>query len=93
MIYLVSLVVSFCSVFMKGFQHKNVIGNHYKATFFTSYAMAAFDVVAVTLIVKGGLPVALSSGTGAAFGMVTAMWAHSKIFKEKKDAGIQHPSI
>lgn len=81
MMYLISAAVSFCSVFLKGFQHKNVIGMHYKLTFFTSFAMAAFDVAAVTIIVKGGWPIAISSGIGASFGMIAAMYLHSRIFK------------
>lgn len=79
--YAVSVGVSFVSVFLKGFQHKNVIGNHVRTVFVTSYAMALFDVAAVTLIVKGGWPIALTSGTGAAFGMVAAIKLHDRIFK------------
>lgn len=76
-----SVCVSFIAVFLKGFQHKNVIGDHRYAVFFTSYAMAFFDVVTVTLIIKGGWPIALTSGTGAAFGMITAIWSHDWMFK------------
>jgi len=81
-IYAISLVVSFVSVFMKGFQHKNVIGDHKKAVFFTSYFMAAFDVASVYLIIEGGIWIAVTAGTGAAFGMVTAMAVHDRIFKK-----------
>lgn len=81
MIYAISIVVSFTSVFLKGFQHKNVIGNHQRSIFFTSYAMAAFDVAAVTLIVQGGWPIALTSGTGAAFGMIAAVRLHDRLFR------------
>lgn len=81
MIYVISIIVSFIAVFLKGFQHKNVIGNHMKSIFFTSYAMAFFDVAAVTIIVQGGWPIALTSGTGAAFGMVAAVILHNKIFR------------
>lgn len=42
--------------------------------------MAAFDVAAVTLIVKGGWPIAISSGFGASFGMVVAIKFHDRIF-------------
>lgn len=80
MLYALSIVVSFVAVFLKGFQHKNVIGNHLKAVFVTSYAMAVFDVVSVSLIVFGGWPIALTSGTGAAFGMLAAIKLHDKIF-------------
>ena len=82
MIYLLSVFVSFVAVFLKGFQHKNVIGGHVRAVFFTSYAMAAFDVASVALIVKGGLWVALTSGTGAAFGMVAAIKLHDRLFRK-----------
>lgn len=78
-IYLVSIVVSFCAVFLKGFQHKNVIGGHLKLVAVTSYAMAVFDVVTVMLIYKGGWLIALSAGTGAAVGMVTAILVHDKL--------------
>lgn len=85
MIYVISLVVSFVSVFMKGFQHKNVIGDHKKAVFFTSYFMAAFDVASVFIIIEGGIWVALTAGTGAAFGMVAAMTVHDRIFKKNAE--------
>lgn len=82
-LYALSAVVSFVSVFLKGFQHKNVIGNHQRTVFFTSYAMALFDVAAVSLIIKGGITIALSSGTGAAFGMVAAIRFHDRLFRVK----------
>lgn len=81
-IYVISVVVSFIAVFLKGFQHKNVIGGHLKAVFITSYLMAAFDVAAVSIIVVGGWPIAITSGTGAAFGMIAAIMLHDKIFKK-----------
>lgn len=83
-IYVSSVLVSFCSVFLKGFQHKNVIGNHLKSVFGTSYAMAAFDVLSIALIVKGGWTIAFSSGTGAAFGMIAAIKLHDRLFGKDK---------
>lgn len=80
-VYALSVGVSFVAVFLKGFQHKNVIGNHQRMVFFTSYAMAAFDVAAVTLIIRGGWPIAVTSGTGAAFGMVAAIRLHDRMFR------------
>ena len=84
MIYLLSIAVSFVAVFLKGFQHKNVIGNHLKAVFGTSYLMAAFDVAAITIIVEGGWVIAFTSGTGAAFGMVAAIKSHDWLYKKGK---------
>ncbi len=76
-------VASFVSVFLKGFQHKNVIGGHYRLVFFTSYAMAVTDVVVVGIIVKGGWAVAIPSGTGAALGMVLSMYLHDRFISGK----------
>lgn len=82
-IYPLNTLVTFLAVFLKGFQHKNVIGNHLKSIFFTSYLMAAFDVLAITLTVKGGLWMIPFVGTGAAVGMIAAILFHDKIFKHK----------
>lgn len=79
-VYVLSAIVSFTACFLKGFQHKNVIGGHVKVVYFTSWLMAAFDVAAVTLIVKGGWPIAFSSGFGASLGMVVAIKMHDRIF-------------
>ena len=80
-LYGTSLVVSFVAVFLKGFQHKNVIGNHQKSVFVTSYMMAFFDVATVALVVKGGWTIAFTAGTGAAFGMIAAIRLHDRIYK------------
>lgn len=82
MMYVMSVLVSFCAVFLKGFQHKNVNGMHYKLTFITSYAMAVFDVAVVSIIVKGGWPIAATTGLGASVGMVVAMWVRNRVVKK-----------
>jgi hypothetical protein len=81
-LYAISTLVTFCSVFLKGFQHKNVIGGHLKLIAVTSYAMAVFDVAAVMVIYKGGWWMTLSSGTGAAIGMVLAIVFHDRLFNK-----------
>lgn len=82
MLYLLSTVVSFIAVFLKGFQHKNVIGNHIRSVAVTSYLIALFDVATVTLVVHGGWWIALSSGTGAAIGMVASIKLHDKLYSK-----------
>lgn len=84
MLYAASILVSFIAVFLKGFQHKNVIGTHLRAVFITSYLMAAFDVLAVNIVVIGGWWVALTAGIGASCGMVTAILLHDKIFARNR---------
>lgn len=81
-IYAASFAVTFIAVFLKGFQHKNVIGGHLKMVAVTSYAMAFFDVAAVSIVVKQGMSVAWSAGTGAAIGMVCSIVLHDKLFKK-----------
>lgn len=86
LLYITSVLVSFTACFLKGFQHKNVIGNHIKSVFFTSWLMAAFDVAAVTIIVKGGWTVAISAGLEASVGMVAAIKFHNRIFEYGKES-------
>jgi hypothetical protein len=81
--YLAAGAASFLSVFLKGFQHRNVNGNHLRLVFVTSYAMALMDVAVVGIIVKGGWAIAIPSGTGAACGMVLSMKFHDRLFKRK----------
>jgi hypothetical protein len=73
-----SVLVSFLNVFVKIFQTKNVMGDHKRLAFVTSYLVAVLDVATIGFIVWGGWWIALTSGTGAAFGVVTAMMVHDK---------------
>lgn len=73
-----SLAASFIAVGLRGFQQKNVQGNHYKLVFLTSYGIAAGDVVSIGFIAKFGWIMAFTTGTGAALGMVLAMWMHDR---------------
>lgn len=82
--YALSVAVSFVAIALRGFQQKNVIGHHLRAVFVTSYFIAVFEVAAVALVVRGGWPIAFTSGTGAAFGMVIAILLHDKLFKERR---------
>ena len=73
---------TFLSVFLKGFQHKNVIADKYALTFITSYAMAIADVAVVTSIYKNGWSTAAAMGTGAAFGMLLSMYLHNRFIRK-----------
>lgn len=78
MIYLLGGLTTFVTIFLRGFQHKNVIGNHYKLVFVTSYLIAVGDVLSVGWILKGGWGLMIPCGTGAALGMVLSMWVHKR---------------
>ena len=75
-----SLVVSTGYVFIKGFQHKNVNTGKIKLIIPTAYIMALMDWAAIALVIKGGWEIAITSGTGAAIGMVAAIKLHDKLF-------------
>ena len=84
MIYLLGGLTTFATIFMRGFQHKNVIGGHYRLVFFTSYLIAVGDVLSVGWIVKGGWPLMFPCGTGAAFGMLLSMYVHDRFVPKGK---------
>ena len=81
--YIASVVTSFVSVFIKIFQTKNVIGGHHRLAFVTSYAVAVLDVATINFILAGGWMIAVTSGTGAAFGVVGAMMFHDRYIGER----------
>lgn len=82
MISLLALTVStFCAVFLKIFQQKNVIGGHRLSMVVTSYGIAAFEVVTITLIINVGWWAILASGTGGALACLFAVRLHDAIFK------------
>jgi hypothetical protein len=85
--YLSAWFASFVFVFLKGFQHKNISGDHRKLIVVTSYAMAVVDAALIGIIVKGGLAVAIPSGTGASCGMLLSMWLHDKLIAKRKQDG------
>lgn len=92
MSYLLAFIGSFISVFLKGFQHKNVIHNMYASTFVTSYAMAFMDVLLIGLIAKSGWDIAFFSGGGASIGMVAAMYTHNRFVKPQGAAQVAQES-
>ena len=81
LLYLASICVTFIAVFLKGFQHKNVIGNHIKSVAVTAFFMSVFDVLAVALVIKGGIWITISSGIGAPLGMICAITFHNRIYE------------
>ena len=81
--FFTALSVSFVSVFLKGFQHKNVNGNHYRLVALFSYIMATMDVIMIGLISKNGFEVAIPCGTGATLGIVISMYLHNRFVKPK----------
>ena len=84
MTYLIQFAISMAAVFLKGFQHQNVIGGKYVPAFFMSYLMAVTEVVTVTLVVQNGWASVMPVGTGAAIGIVASMWAYRRLDRKGK---------
>jgi uncharacterized membrane protein YfcA len=78
--YLLAALATFASVFLKGFQHKNVIANKMASIVITSYFMACADVWLVGLIVRDGWVLIPYCGTGAAIGMYISIKLHDRLF-------------
>lgn len=78
-----SFATSFVTIFLRGFQQKNVHGNHKLLAYFTAYLIIAGEFVTVTLVVRGHWWIVFSAGTGAGLGMVAAMTFHDRIVRKK----------
>lgn len=70
--------ISFVAVFMKGYQHQNVIGGNYWAAFCLSYLMAIGQVATLLLMVQVGWASVFPVGTGSALGLVLSMYLYRK---------------
>jgi len=81
--HLLAFAISFIAIGMKAFQQKNVTGHHYKLVVITSYIMTLTDVIFIGLVVRHWWDLVLSSGTGAALGMISAMFLHNRYVGEK----------
>ena len=81
MISLVQFLIMFVYVFLKGFQHQNVIGGKYVSAFVLSYLMAMFEVACVTFVVQQGWSSILPVGAGASLGIVASMYIYRRINK------------
>ena len=72
-------LATFCMVFLRGFQQKNVHGNHYYLAGLTSAAMCVADATVVIYLVKGGWEVLPYTITGGVIGILFSMWIHDRL--------------
>ena len=86
MLLLLQFNVSLVAVFLKGFQHQNVIGGKFKAAFIFSYLMAGLDVAVISLVVENGWSSVLPVGSGAAIGIVASMYLYRRMNKRSQDS-------
>lgn len=87
--YVAATIAAFISTTLRGFQNKNVAGDHRKAAFFTGYLMAAADAAIIGLVVKAGVWVVLVSGFGAGAGYIMSMYLHRLLLKKQHEQARQ----
>lgn len=66
-------------VFLRAFQQKNVMGQHYFLAALTSFLIAFAEVTVIVGVVKTEWDAAPWIGTGGAIGVVLAMMFHEKL--------------
>lgn len=87
--YVAATVAAFISTTLRGFQNKNVAGDHRKSAFVTGYLMAAADAAIIGLVVKAGVWVVLVSGFGAGAGYIMSMYLHRLLLKKQLEQARQ----
>jgi len=65
---------AYLSVFLRAWQQQNVVHGFYYWAVATSYGLAVADVLIMVGAVRHGLEAAPFIGTGAAGGVLSAMW-------------------
>jgi len=67
---------TFILVFALGFQSLNVNNGHYKAAFFTSFAIAVSNLVLFKTVPQAGAMEIAAYLTSGPFAIIASMWAH-----------------
>ncbi len=70
---------SFCYVFLKAFQQRNVMGLNWWWILPTSYGMAATEAIVIVKGAHNGFGwIVVALGTGGGLGALCAMWLHHR---------------
>lgn len=81
-------IATFSMVFLRGFQQKNVHGNHYFLAGITSFVQAAVDIAVITFIAHHGWDVFPYTATGAVTGILAAMYIHGRLTRGLRKQGV-----
>ena len=84
MTHIALFLSAFFTVFLLGFQQKNVQGNHYLPAIVTSFGIGGAQIFLWTLVPNANATQILATLLGGPVGIVAAMWGHPKIFKRPK---------
>jgi hypothetical protein len=74
---------TFILVFALGFQSLNVNNGHYKAAFFTSFAIAVSNLVLFKTVPQAGILEIGAYLIAGPFAIIASMYAHKKVIRHK----------
>ena len=81
-----SFLMTFFTVFLRGFQHKNVIGGHMRSIVAIAYLIYVADFIGFAIIIKNDWRIVFISALGASLGMYASVTLHNRIYKSKHNA-------
>jgi uncharacterized membrane protein YfcA len=83
MIHLALFASAFATVFLLGFQQKNVAGNHYLAAVLTSFGIGTAQIFLWRLVPDANWTQIAATLMGGPIGIVAAMYLHPKLLKAR----------
>jgi len=83
MIYTMLFLTSFCFIFLKAFQQRNVAFDKYAWIMPTSYGLAMMEIFLIAEVAKAGwgIILVLVIGTGSGLGALLAALLHKRMFE------------
>lgn len=83
MSHLALFASAFATVFLLGFQQKNVHGNHYLAAIVTSIGIGTAQIFLWRLVPQANASEIVATLCGGPAGICAAMWLHPKFMRKK----------
>lgn len=81
MMHLWLFLSAFLTVFLLGFQQKNVQGDHYLWAIVTSFGIGSAQIFLWRLMPEANATQIIATLAGGPFGIVAAMWVHPRLAK------------
>jgi len=87
MTHLILFASAFCTVFLLGFQQKNVHGEHYLAAIVTSLGIGTAQIFLWRLVPEASASQIAATLAGGPLGIISAMYFHPRIMRKKRAKG------
>ncbi|MDP1925732.1 MAG: hypothetical protein Q8K57_13240 [Thiobacillus sp.] len=83
MTHLALFLSAFFTVFLLGWQQKNVHGGHYLAAVITSFGIGGAQIFLWRLVPEANASQIAATLAGGPFGIVAAMWLHPRMMRSR----------